>query len=142
MDAYDEQKEVLVEQLNKALDHLEYSFNKIQSLSTKVAELDNETLETWESFCARFSRVSDLFLMKYLRTAILQNDPAFRGSLRDHVNLAEKLELLDDAEAWMQIRSLQNVSSYDYNDSDMEEFLRALKKECPRLLSINLAAKS
>jgi hypothetical protein len=57
--------------LIKALIHLEYSYNKVNQLPTEPAQLNEETLETWESFVARFSRVADIFLSKYLRTAVL-----------------------------------------------------------------------
>lgn len=47
--------------LQKALDHLDYSFNKVKKLSTDPKQMDDETLEVWESFSARFGRVSDIF---------------------------------------------------------------------------------
>ncbi|MCH9644804.1 MAG: hypothetical protein K0U23_08125, partial [Gammaproteobacteria bacterium] len=82
--------------LCKALDHLEYSYKKILKLPVDANKLDDEMLETWESFAARFSRVTDIFLTKYLRSYVLVNDPGFRGSLRDYVNQAEKTGLIDD----------------------------------------------
>ena len=124
------------EKLQKALMHLEYSYNKIQSLSDRLNELDEEGLEVWESLSARFSRVSDIFLSKYVRTVIMINDPGFRGSMRDFINKAEKLGLIDSAEEWMVIRSIRNVVAHDYNDDEMHEFFKVLKAQCPRVLSI------
>jgi hypothetical protein len=122
--------------LQKALQHLEYSFKKISVLPTNAAQMDEEALETWESFSARFSRVADIFLTKYIRTRVLQNDPGFEGSLRDFVNQGEKLGWVDDAEAWMGIRELRNISAHDYTEEQLSEFFQRLKTEAPRLLKL------
>lgn len=122
--------------LLKALQHLEYSYKKILKLPEHPDQLDEESLETWESFAARFARVADIFLMKYLRAFVLQQDPGFTGSLRDFVNQAEKLNLIDDAEKWMRIRELRNISAHEYTDKDLVEFFKRLKQECPFLLVI------
>jgi hypothetical protein len=69
--------------LIKALDHLEFSYHKIQNLPDEVDEMDDETMEIWESFTARFGRCADIFMNRYLRTVLLNQDPAYEGSLRD-----------------------------------------------------------
>ncbi len=84
--------------LKKALEHLRYSHNKVRRLPADSSKLDEEQLETWESFAARFARVVDLFLTKYLRAVVLQDDPGFEGSLRDFVNQAEKIGLIGSAQ--------------------------------------------
>ena len=122
--------------LLKALSHLEYSYKKILQLPSHPDQLDEEALETWESFAARFGRVGDIFLMKYVRAYVLQQDPGFSGSLRDFVNQAEKLGLLEKADTWMDIRELRNISAHDYTEEDLAAFFERLKQECPLLLSI------
>lgn len=122
--------------LHKAIAHLEYSYNKVKNLSSDVEHLNDEELETWESFSARFSRVSDIFLVRYVRSVVLINDPGFSGSLRDFVNQGEKLGVVDDANAWMAIRELRNISAHDYSESDLTEFFKRLLLECPRLIAI------
>jgi hypothetical protein len=124
------------QKLLKALHHLEYSYKKIQKLPVEVTELDEESLETWESFSARFSRVADIFLTRFLRAYVLNNDPGFEGTLRDFVNQGEKLGVIDDARAWMSIRELRNIASNDYSESDLTHFFSRLKIETPRLLKI------
>lgn len=136
MSSIDQLRAIQKRKLEKALSHLEYSYNKVKQLPSNVDRLDNETLETWESFSARFSRVSDLFLSRYLRSTVLVNDPGFSGSLRDFVNQAEKLNVIDDANAWMEIRELRNISAHDYSENDLSEFFKRLIIECPKLLSI------
>jgi hypothetical protein len=43
----------------KALDRLEYSHAKVAQLATR--NLDDETLETWESYTSRLAHVVDIF---------------------------------------------------------------------------------
>ena len=129
---YQEQKIKLL----KAIDHLEYSYRKIIQLPITLESLDEEMLETWESFAARFSRVSDIFLTKYIRASVLLNDPGYSGSLRDFLDQAEKLGLLEDVNSWMGIRELRNISAHEYTEKDLSIFFERIKQEAPRLIKI------
>ena len=122
--------------LLKAIQHLEYSYNKVTALPTEPSKLDEETLETWESFSARFCRVADLFLTKYIRAFVLSQDPGFSGSLRDFLHQAEKSNLIEDAEIWMAIRELRNISAHEYTEKDLAEFFRKLRSEAPQLIAL------
>lgn len=136
MEQYAEQLIAQKRKLLKALEHLDYSYKKVLTLPEQVEKLDEESLETWESFAARFSRVVDIFLARYLRTRILIEDPGFSGTLRDYINQAEKLNLLNDAEEWLAIRELRNISAHDYSEKDLSIFFGRLKQECSKLLAI------
>ena len=124
------------DKLKKAFQHLIYSYLKIKNLSTHLDALDEQGLADWESFSARFSRVADIFLSKYLRARIMMEDPGFKGTMRDIINFGEKLEIIDDARAWMAIRELRNITAHDYPDEAMGKFLERLRQEYHRLLSI------
>ena len=124
------------EKLLKAIGHLEYSYQKIQQLPLTPDDMDDEELETWESFSARFSRVSDIFLSRYLRTFVLVQDPGFIGSFRDFLHQAEKLQLVEEVEPWMAIRELRNISAHDYTDKDLALFFARLRQETPRLIAL------
>lgn len=124
------------QKLLKALRHLDYSYKKIKMLPIDVNELDEENLETWESFAARFARVADLFLSRFIRAYVLTNDPGFEGTLRDFVNQAEKLGIINDAGVWMAIRELRNITAHDYSEEDLTQFFMRIKDEAPRLLQI------
>ena len=125
----------------KALQHLRYSFQKVKNLSSDLETLSEEDLETWEGFVSRFSRASDIFINKYLETIILKEDPAFRGSVRDILNQAEKLQLIDSAEAWLEIRGLRNVTSHEYAEEKLQELFESVRKETPRLLEVEKKLK-
>jgi len=122
--------------LTKAIVHLSRSHAKVLHLTSDPERLDDDELETWESFVARFGRVADIFLGKYLRTAVLRADPGFRGSLRDLVNQGEKLGLIDDAAAWMAIRELRNAAAHEYAEEKLGELFEATRSETPRLLRL------
>jgi hypothetical protein len=119
----------------KSLNHLEYSFKKVQHLSPGP-DLSDEDLETWESCAARLSRAVDLFLTKFIKLRIKQEDPGFDGSLRDYCNLAEKLGLIEHADVWMSFRELRNSNVHDYEENELVQFHKDLVKAIPAILSI------
>jgi hypothetical protein len=122
----------------KSLKHLAYSYHKVQSLSSDVSTMDDETLEVWESFTARFSRTVDLFLTKYVRAVVLRDDPGFSGSVRDFADYAEKLELIASADQWMEFRGFRNIIVHDYEESELQQNLEDLR----RLASVVLAVEA
>jgi hypothetical protein len=124
-------------QLIKALSHLSYSYQKIQQMDKIIDEQDDEQLETWESFSARFARVVDIFLSRYLRSYVLYHDPGFKGSLRDHINFGEKMGLIKDANWWLGLRELRNISAHEYNEHDLVQFYQRLFTECAQLLELS-----
>lgn len=126
LNKYEQLLQVYRENLLKALAHLEYSYNKINDRKISSSARDEESLEIWESFTSRFSRVIDLFLTKYLRTYVLLNDVGFEGSLRDFVNQAEKLHLIQDARLWMSYRAYRNIAAHEYNNADLTRFLQSI----------------
>ncbi|MCB1213284.1 MAG: hypothetical protein KDK40_03205 [Chlamydiia bacterium] len=123
--------------LQKALDHLNTSYRKVLALDLpSEGEFDEELLEVWESFAARFSRTVDLFLTRYLRTRLLEEDPGFSGTLRDSLNQAEKLGIIQEAELWLQIRELRNLAAHEYLEEKLARFFFALKELTPNVLAI------
>lgn len=123
-------------QIIKTLEHLAYSYGKVQHLTASIDQLSSEDLETWEGFVSRFARASDIFLAKYLRTRVLQGDPAFRGSLRDFVDQAEKMGVIDNADEWMGIRELRNLSTHEYTTEGLSKHFENLRKLAPKILGL------
>lgn len=56
--------------LSKALQHLQYSYKKSLNITDDITQMDDEIMETWESFSSRFSKASDIFVMQYLHTRV------------------------------------------------------------------------
>ena len=124
------------EKLIQAIGYLEYSYQKVLKLPTQFAKLDQETLETWESFSARFSRVADLFLSKYVRLYIDMYEPGFRGTMIDFINQAEKMRLLHDANTWIEIRKLRNATAHEYSDQAFDDYVQKILFLAPKLLEL------
>lgn len=133
--SYQELLKKYEDQVQKAMGHLQYSRNKVSSLPTKLSENDEETLETWESFTSRFARVVDLFLTKYIKVRIKIEDPGFDGSLRDYLNLAEKLGWILDVDRWIALRELRNIQAHDYTDETFLSFVDAVRIESDFVIS-------
>src|SRR3989338_4567229 len=124
------------EDVLNALYYLKFSFKKIEELSMNLKDADPELLETWESFVARFARVTDIFLMKYIRVKILMDDPGFEGTFTDQMNRAEKMGIISNAHQWIDIRKLRNQATHDYTAKELEPFLKKIKELTPMVLSI------
>lgn len=120
------------QQLLKSITYLEYSYQKVKQLSPDT--IDFEELETWESFMARFARTADVFVSKYLRSRVLFEEPGFRGSLRDILNRAEKLNLIDNTSHWVAIKEIRNMQAHEYSEEKLAPFFTAALSEAPHLL--------
>lgn len=126
-----------------ALKTLEYSWTKLknQSLPTKFVDQDGvekynlDQLESWEALTARFARVTDIFLSKYIRLLVLELDPGFRGEMRDYLDKAEKTSLISSADQWMKIRELRNKIAHEYTKEDLIITLGDVTKWTPFVLS-------
>lgn len=104
----------------KSLKYLEYSYQRTLLMPIDPTQMTDSELEAWDSFASRFARTSDIFLSKYIKAFLKQDDPAFDGSFRDTLNRAEKLNLLENVETWMDIRQLRNANVHEYSDSDLK----------------------
>jgi hypothetical protein len=119
----------------KALSHLQYSLNKVTKFPKNFSVDDLEVLESFESFTSRFSRVSDIFCKKLLRSLILKGDPSFTGSLSDHLNQAEKLGYISNSKHWWAIRSLRNKEAHEYTEEDLKKYFEAIINESKFVIS-------
>jgi hypothetical protein len=130
-------KTKIVEDLKKARRHLDYSFTKVSKFKFDH-EFDEEELETLESFSIRFARYSDLIVTRYFRWLVTQKDPAFRGSVIDVFNLADKYGWLQSKEVWMRVRELRNIAAHEYSDEDYKKLYQELIQLAPIVLNISL----
>jgi len=126
----------LKQELIQSLDHLDYSYNKILSKKISTLSKDLEDLETFEALVSRFARVSDIFIVKYLRTFAEKDDPAYRGSLLDTVHYAEKRGLVDNARIWIEIRELRNKIAHEYATKDLHKIFDQVLQQTPIVLDI------
>lgn len=120
----------------KSLRYLEFTYSRVQKLSSDPTELTDEQFEIWDGFATRFARSSDIFLSKYIKAAIKHDDPVFDGSFRDNLNRAEKLKLIDDSRIWFEIRQLRNVVVHEYSDEDLKIIFQKMLKFTPLILEL------
>lgn len=120
----------------KSLNRLEYSYEKVKNLPTNPEALSDAEFEIWDGFSTRFSRTADIFLSKFIKAAITEDDPGFDGKFRDYLNRAEKLLLIDDVNSWLDIRGLRNVIVHEYSDADLEKIFKKMLKHTPLLIDL------
>ncbi len=77
-----------------------------------------------ESFGAKFARMQDTVIDKLLPRLLAAAGEKPQAAI-DNLNKAEKLNLVEDAQQWINMRRLRNKLVHEYLDSD-EEMLPAL----------------
>lgn len=138
MSASSDLKSQVMKSLLQAKSHLEYSFKKVQKIPLSSENLTEEQLETLESFSSRFARLSDMIISKYFRLLLKEKDPAYRGSVLDILNQAEKYGWIEDAKIWKRIRELRNVAAHEYEASNYKQLYTELIQLTPHLLKVSV----
>lgn len=118
--------------LTKLLDHnwelLQSSLHTLQRSVVKaqaIGKKENYTFEEMEAFdslTSKFSRTSDIFLQKIIRTLweLLHED---KMPLIDVLNRAEKLEIIHSADSMLEIRDIRNQISHQYIPEAIQELV-------------------
>lgn len=122
----------------KSLKHLKYSYNKTKDivLSKEKLEDDEALLESFEGLASRFSRSSDIFVSRYLRTYVLIQEPGFRGSLLDYLNQAEKLGLIGSSQTWREIKEIRNSAAHEYGVGNLKTYFERLVELTQEILNL------
>lgn len=89
-----------------------------------------EELESFDSLTSKFSRTSDIFTQKVLRTAWMLLHESFVPFI-DMMNNSEKIQILCSADKMIEIRDLRNQVSHEY----IPEAIRELVPEVIELSS-------
>lgn len=120
-------------ELKKARDILAYSYDKC-STSVVKADLSNEELESFEALTSRFARLSDILIQKIFRY-FDSLDLEEHGTVRDRINRAEKKEIVESAEEFIQIRILRNEIAHEYKSDTIYRIFEKVLELAPALLS-------
>ncbi len=98
--------------LEKAIHTLKLSVNKCIAIYNKT-DYSFEDLESFDSLTSKFSRASDLYTQKIIRTIwILLHEPFV--PFIDMLNQAEKLSIIYSADQLFEIRDLRNQITHEY----------------------------
>ena len=105
--------------LKQALPSFERSLVKCRDLDFS-SPISFETEESLDALSSKFSRVSDIFTQKVLKTFIFvlrEDAPTFL----DRMNLCEKLGIIPSAEELIAIRDLRNIIAHEYLSENLVE---------------------
>lgn len=115
---------------------LKWSLDRCQAVPLAADQMPGqEDLEKFESLTARFARFNDILLQKIFRLIdIIDLDDA--GTVRDRINRAEKKGLIEDAQAFIEIRELRNSIAHEYQPEALSVIFPETLKATPTLLDI------
>lgn len=118
--------------LDDASQVLAYSFNKCSKIGLKT-DFSPEELESFESLCSRFARLSDILTKKIFRllAEIALEQP---GTVRDRINRAEKWNLIETAEEFVAIRIVRNDIAHEYLPEAIRDIFKKVMVLTPALL--------
>lgn len=117
------------ELLQAAVGTLQLSVSKCQSIGIKESYTFEE-LESFDSLTSKFSRTSDIFTQKVLRSVWMLLHESFVPFI-DMMNKCEKMLILRSADKMIEIRDLRNQISHEY----VPEAIRDLIPEVIELTS-------
>ena len=119
-------------ELEKAGDILEYSYNKCKTIGIK-SDLSTDQLESFEALTSRFARLSDIIIQKILRNFEIL-DLEEKGTVRDRINRAEKKQVIESADDFIQIRILRNEIAHEYQLETIYSIFEKVVELTPILL--------
>jgi hypothetical protein len=100
-----------------------------------------ETEESLDALSSKFSRVSDIYTQKVIKTLLFflrEDAPTFL----DRMNLCEKLGIIPSAEELIAIRDLRNIIAHEYLSENLVEIYREIIQLSDNLIkSITLTDK-
>jgi hypothetical protein len=126
--------------LKQALPSFERSMVKCRDLDF-TPPISFETEESLDALSSKFSRVSDIYTQKVIKTLIFllrEDAPTFL----DRMNLCEKLAIIPSAEEMIAIRDLRNIIAHEYLSENLLEIYREIIQLADNLIkSIALTDK-
>ena len=115
-----------------AADILTYSFRKCNEIGIRH-DYSHDDLDRFESLTSRFARLSDILIQKTFRL-IDEIDLENTGTVRDRINRAEKKELIDSADVFVEIRMLRNDIAHEYLPEAIKDIYARVLDLTPSLL--------
>jgi hypothetical protein len=126
--------------LKQALPSFERSLVKCRDIDFSPP-ISFETEESLDALSSKFSRVSDIYTQKVIKTLLFflrEDAPTFL----DRMNLCEKLGIIPSAEELIAIRDLRNIIAHEYLSENLVEIYREIIQLSDNLMkSITLTDK-
>lgn len=118
--------------LEKARDIMQYSYDKCSQIGVKTG-LTYEEMESFEALTSRFARLSDIIIQKIFRFFDTLNLEA-PGTVRDRINRAEKMGVIESADKFIDIRILRNDIAHEYKSETIYDIFEQVMELTPPLL--------
>ena len=124
-------------------DRILFAYNEIQSslpfTAEYVAGIKSHDIPMIELLTNRFAKMQDIMGTKLIPAFLeLKGELIDRDTLIDRVNKLERLEIIDDARTWMQMREVRShlVHEYPNHPEITARYLNELCDFIPELLKI------
>ena len=88
-----------------------------------------DDLEKLDAFISRFERLIEIILSKLTKTIELIENWINEWTLRDRLNLLEKLWLISTIDLWLEMRGVRNKMAHDYLENTIFEFYYIILKK-------------
>lgn len=109
------------ELLLRSLETLKLSVEKAESIGNK-AEYSFEEMETFDSLTSKFSRTSDIFTQKILRSVWILLHEEITPFI-DILNRAEKIGIVFSSDKLLEIRDLRNQIAHEYIPETIQKLI-------------------
>jgi hypothetical protein len=135
-DKYREYAIEIIEMLTKSAERLKYSYSKVQQIDLDKEDFTEEELETIESLCSRFARISDILLQKAFRFLDIYEFDGYDFPVPKRITLAERRKLIPSTETFKYIRELRNEVAHNYATDYYIDLFKEIFKYTPTLFEI------
>jgi hypothetical protein len=122
-----------IRNLDSAAAILRYSYDNCRQIGIKKKFIYEER-DQFESLTSRFARMSDLLIKKVFRL-IERLDMETMETVRDSINRAEKIGLIDNADVFSEIRILRNEIAHQYQADEFAQIFKQVLLLSPVLFS-------
>ncbi len=120
--------EIYYNKVLKAYELYNDSLNHLSKIDVKNLKTSLE-LEPLDAFNSRFERLVELILSKYTKSIELIETWINEWTLRDRLNLLEKIWLISNVDLWLEMRWLRNKIAHDYiEDAIFDLYFIILRK--------------
>ncbi len=114
---------------------LEYLKEEMKVLddAAGVLEYSLDEMDRFEALTSRFARTNDILIQKFFRV-IDELDLESGGTVRDRIQRAEKKNLINSVEDFIEMRILRNDIAHEYLPSAVKDIFEKVLEFTPKLL--------
>ncbi len=136
---HQQQRELLDLRLNalaRIRHGLSYTLGHLNIPFETTENIDDSTLEALAALNERFGKLQDFLAATMKQATLLAGEPS--GTFVQVLSFMSKLGVVDDVDAWQNLRLLRNIGAHEYNTSPVHqaEYFSTLAAAVPMLEKI------